>query len=192
MRSHLEGEARMIWDSAGLRCEITVPAARVLAAGPVEDGPPTVDAAAAAPARGSETLSLKSRRVMVVEDEPLLALEIAATLQELGCEVVGPATSLPEALCLGDAEAAQLDAAVMDVNLRGHASFPIADLLARHGVAIIYVSGYASLAGIDAAADGPRPTLLRKPLHDGDLANALRHALAQRERDRIIEVRVSS
>ena len=189
VRSHLEGEAHMTWAPGGLHCAITAPAGRVLAAVAAEDGAAGGDAAAG-PVVEPEAICLLGRRVLVVEDEPLLALEIAATLHELGCEVVGPAPALAEALRLVQAEVSAvggrpLDAAVMDVNLRGQPSFPIADLVARHGVAVIFVSGYGTLpaAGGSQAEGGHAtraPILLHKPLRDGDLADALRRALAWR------------
>ncbi len=188
MRSHLDGEAHMIWEEQGLRCEITAPAARLLAMVPPDDPAPVQDGHAAYAVSDLDTELLHGRRVMVVEDEPLLALEIGATLQQLGCELVGPASTLAEALRLAAVEAADLDAVVMDVNLRGQASFPIADLLAGQSVVVIYVSGYGTLPE-PSSNTMEAPLLLRKPLRDGELAAALRHALGRRERDRIIDRR---
>jgi PAS domain S-box-containing protein len=174
-RGQLGGNATFHWDPEGLSCDILLPAERVLAAG----------AAAAEEAHGTASaglasdpaaVSLRGRRVLLVEDEPLVALEAAAALEELGCEVVGPAATLEEALRLAASEAPRLDVAVLDVNLGGRASFPVADLLAGHGVPVVHVTGYGSLPGGREAGAGA--LLLNKPLRDGQLTLALRRAIA--------------
>jgi CheY-like chemotaxis protein len=112
--------------------------------------------------------------VLVVEDEPLVALELASLLEETGCDVVGPAATLAGALDLAGAQAARLDAAVLDANLNGHSSLPVAELLARNGVPVIFVTGYSSLPP-GAAGNA---VLLSKPLRDGDLLAVLERVLA--------------
>lgn len=184
MRGHLDGGAQMIWQKEGLHCEISMPTARVLATDASENPASAKNLHAADAEAGSAGQLLDGRRIMVVEDEPLLALEIGATLQQIGCELVGPASTLAEALRLADSEASSLDAAVMDVNLRGETSFPVAEVLASYGVPVIYVSGYGTLPPASIAAMDQAPFLLRKPLRDGDLAAALRLLLVRRaERD---------
>ena len=76
-------------------------------------------------------------------------------------------------LALAEAQAPRLDAAVLDANLHGHSSGPVAELLARRLVPVIYVTGYSSLPpGLGNAV------LLSKPLRDGDLLAALDRVLA--------------
>jgi PAS domain S-box-containing protein len=178
VRGQLGGRAEFAWEVQGLGCDITLPAAKVLAlpAAGAEEAPHAAGQPPAGPDPAS--VSLRGRRVLLVEDEPLVALESAAALAELGCEVVGPAGTLEEALRLAAAEAEGLDAAVLDVNLAGRASFPVADLLAGRGVPVIHVTGYGTLPGARAEGDGP--LLLNKPLRDGQLALALRRAIASR------------
>ena len=72
------------------------------------------------------------RRVLLVEDEMIVAWLLVDMLDDLGCAIVGPATSVNQALAMIDAEA--IDAAVLDVNLNGQMSYPIADVLAARGV----------------------------------------------------------
>jgi CheY-like chemotaxis protein len=110
-----------------------------------------------------------------VEDEQIVALEMAASLAELGCEVIGPAGTLEEGLRLAVSEGSGLDAAVLDVNLQGRASFPIADVLSGFGVPIVYATGYSSMPPGRSSDASP---LLSKPLQPGQLAATLRHALA--------------
>jgi len=178
-RGQLAGTAEFHWEPEGLRCEVALPAARVLASG---------GAAARAQEAGEQDpmaeaagISLRGRRVLLVEDEPLVALETASALADLGCVVVGPAATLEEGLRLAGAERERLDAAVLDVNLAGRASFPVADLLAGAGVPVIHVTGYGTLPPTQAEG-AAAPLLLTKPLADGELASALRRAIAARSR----------
>jgi CheY-like chemotaxis protein len=83
---------------------------------------------------------LKGLRVLVVEDEMLVALDLAAMLSGLGCVVVGPAPNAAAALKF--AQTAPLQGAILDVNLRGQPSFDLADELGRIGVPIIFATGY--------------------------------------------------
>lgn len=185
VRGHLDGTVRTTWEHEGLHCAISAPASRALAT-PAQGGPTTGHDTAAHDTPTPEANMLAGCRVMVVEDEPLVALQMEAILEDLGCEPVGPAATLAEALQLAGREGPRLDAAVMDVNLRGQASFPIAEVLAGYGVAVIYVTGYGSLPAASTAKNEPAPTLLQKPLRDGDLERALhavleaRHATRQR------------
>lgn len=82
------------------------------------------------------------RRVLVVEDEVIVALLVEDMLAELGHEVVGLATSLEEAMRLAGTLA--IDLAILDINLDGRASFPVAELLARRGVPFLFATGYAA------------------------------------------------
>jgi CheY-like chemotaxis protein len=85
-------------------------------------------------------LSSGSARILVVEDEYFLADALADALTALGAEVVGPISGLAEALEL--AEAAAIDGAILDINLRGEMVFPLADALADKGVAYVFATGY--------------------------------------------------
>jgi DNA-binding NarL/FixJ family response regulator len=105
-----------------------------------------------------------------------VAMEMENTLRRLGCEVVGPAATLEEALRLAQAEAGRIDAAVLDVNLAGRPSFPVADLLAGRGVPVVFATGYGDLP--DGRATGGPSVLLRKPLGRGELEAALSRMLA--------------
>ena len=176
VRSQLGGDVGRDWAPGGLHCEIVIPADRALAAASADD--PVRGAAASAPETapgGIEPAGLDGRRVLVVEDEPLVALDIATTLEDAGCEVVGPAATLQEALDL--AEAQTVDAAVLDGNLRGESSHPVAALLFARSVPVIYVTGYSSLpSGVPEGAH-----LLSKPLRDGLLVDTLCEILGRNQ-----------
>ena len=107
---------------------------------------------------------LLDKRILVVEDEYLIAWEIADFLDELGCEIVGPAKNLEEAAKLAGNQ--QLDGAVLDVRLRDETSEPIAQLLDRRCIPFIVVSGYRRS---EIALDFWRAAYLCKPFDKLDL-----------------------
>jgi CheY-like chemotaxis protein len=86
--------------------------------------------------------SLKGRRVLIVEDEYFVADDIARALEKLGAVVVGPLASRDEALALF-ASQTPIDVAVLGINLRGEAIYPLADALRRRGVPFVFTTGYA-------------------------------------------------
>jgi DNA-binding NarL/FixJ family response regulator len=120
--------------------------------------------------------TLRERRVLLAEDELLVAMELEAMLRDLGCEVIGPAATVDEALHLARAEAGPLDAAVLDINLAGQASFPVADLLAGRNVPVVFATGHSDFPA--GRMRGGQSLLLRKPLGRGALAAALARLLA--------------
>jgi len=85
-------------------------------------------------------------RVLIVEDEMLVAMLIEDVILDLGHEVVGPAMRLETALEAVETE--NLDFAILDINLAGKQSFPVADLLADRGIPFIFASGYGA-AGLN-------------------------------------------
>jgi CheY-like chemotaxis protein len=84
---------------------------------------------------------LNDRRILLVEDEYLLAAEMHADLVDAGAIIIGPAASLASALRL-IAETDVIHGAVLDVNLGGQAVFPAAEILQARGVPMLFVSGY--------------------------------------------------
>ena len=101
-------------------------------------------------------MSLASRRILVVEDDMMIAVLIEEVLQELGCVVVGPVGKLDAALHLAGSET--LDAAVLDVNIRGSEVFPVAERLRIRGIPFVLASGYGDWALPDAFRRQPRLT----------------------------------
>jgi DNA-binding response OmpR family regulator len=82
-------------------------------------------------------------RILVVEDEYLLADGMQHELEKLGVLVIGPALTVATALRLLDA-ALVVDGAILDINLGGEKSFPIADALHEHSIPFVFASGYDS------------------------------------------------
>jgi CheY-like chemotaxis protein len=114
------------------------------------------------------------RRILVVEDEYLIAEHIALMLEDLGYEVVGPVPTVPEAL---EAIAAgTLDAVLLDANLGGTSSAPIATELAARRLPFVVVTGYGTLElPTSALQAAPR---VNKPFTAADLAVILAKAVA--------------
>ena len=127
-------------------------------------------------AQPSEAAKLPIRagtRVLVVEDESLVAMMLSDMLQDLGCTVVGPVGTRNGALALV-ASGAQLDLALLDVNLGGETAYEVADALAGRAVPYVFVSGYGR-SGIDPQY-GAAP-ILAKPFRPAALALAISRAL---------------
>ena len=112
-------------------------------------------------------------RILVVEDEMLVAMNIEDMLLALGHEVAGIAGRLGAALAL--AEEGGFDLALLDVNLAGEESFPLADALTARGIPFLFATGY----GMDGIAEAYRAApVLQKPFRLGDLEAALHSAAA--------------
>jgi CheY-like chemotaxis protein len=115
---------------------------------------------------------LSNRKVLVVEDEMIIAMLIEDMLDEFGCKLVGPATNVPRALELIGKES--IAVAVLDLNLDGKDTYAIADALQRKNVPFIFATGYGS-TGLRQEY-GNRP-VLQKPFQARDLETALTEAL---------------
>jgi CheY-like chemotaxis protein len=113
----------------------------------------------------------RPRRALVVEDEILVAMYVEDLLTDLGFEVVAVATELEEALPLARDKA--LDLAVLDVNLNGKLSFPVAEVLRERRIPFLFASGYGSKGLIEAYKDAVR---IQKPFRSRDLALAIARA----------------
>lgn len=105
---------------------------------------------------------------MVVEDETLIALDLAMTLEEMGAAVVGPFGTLRGAL----AGARDVDAAILDVDLGGQTVFPLADRLSASGTAILFHTARTDTAALRDRY-GPDVPILSKPARFNDLSHAL-------------------
>ena len=118
------------------------------------------------------TPDLAGRRILIVEDSPVVGPYTADLLSELGCEVVGPAPNMATARDLAENE--RFDAAIMDIHIRGERVFPLCDLLETKGVPFILTSGYADWQIPDKWEDRPK---LNKPYKLDDVRAALAELL---------------
>ena len=120
--------------------------------------------------RRQRTTRLKGSRILVVEDEVLLAMETANHLAAAGATVIGPANTLTAGLAMAASE--RIDGAVLDLNLGGQSAEPLLQFLSRMEVPFIVITGYES-AGVQV------PVLLRKPVEYPTLVETLSEQLAK-------------
>ncbi|MBX3502313.1 MAG: response regulator [Alphaproteobacteria bacterium] len=117
------------------------------------------------------TTGSRKRRVLIVEDEMLVAMLVEDILDELGLEVAGICGHLDEALKLAAGEA--VDFVLLDVNLDGKRSFPVADILRARNIPFAFATGYGGKVLEDQYAGVPT---LNKPFMFGDLKQVLEKA----------------
>jgi DNA-binding response OmpR family regulator len=116
---------------------------------------------------------LRGRRVLIVEDEMLVAMELESVLKQQGCAVLGPAHTVARALALLDHE--RPEAALLDLNLNGESAIPVAVALSAHGVPFVLVTGFRQTQSQEPELQGaPR---VDKPVDDGELVRTLARVL---------------
>ena len=122
-----------------------------------------------------ETASpLAGRRVLVVEDEPLIAMLLEDMLSDLSVEAAQMADSVPAALeAVAGLEG--VDGAILDMNLRGRSVEPVADALADRGIPFVFASGYGADGVVDRHSGAP---VLAKPFRKEALEQALIRAFS--------------
>jgi DNA-binding NarL/FixJ family response regulator len=113
-------------------------------------------------------------RVLIVEDEPLIGMDIEDAVAELGHEVVGPVAELDEALDL--AANAPIGCAIIDINIRGGHSYPVADMLLKRGLPLLLLSGYGEHTLPERLHDAAR---LPKPFTGAQLDKEIRDLFAR-------------
>ena len=122
---------------------------------------------------GHPELKLAGKRVLVVEDSFLVASSIVSMLQDLGCRVVGPFATVDDAMHAMDSQ--PVDAGVLDMNLAGTSSEPVASKLLSRGVPFFFITGYLS-----PALTNPKFAALariHKPITEASLSDALSSSL---------------
>ena len=113
-------------------------------------------------------MSGQPKRVLVVEDEVLVAMLIEDMLRELGCEITGLSSSLEDAV--ERARTATFDFAVLDVNLNGRLSFPVAEVVRGRGLPFVFATGYGAKILAQAPFDVP---VLQKPFGREELQRVI-------------------
>ncbi len=108
-------------------------------------------------------------RVLIIEDQPIIALALSDALTEMGAVVVGAAASIGDAVRL--ASTVDADAALLDLWLRDAIAYPVGDILSQRGIPFIVISGSPSTEEPAAIRDAPR---LIKPFMADELLAALR------------------
>jgi PAS domain S-box-containing protein len=155
VEGQLDGNVEFDWRPDGLRCSLSVP----LGAKP-QIFPKTDGAAERPDANGDTPLEIgPRRRVLLVEDETLIAMMMEGLLRDLDLEVVGPFGTVGDALEAIRHQA--IDAALLDVNLGGEMAYPIARLLQAKKVPFVFMTGYGSET---IAAPFTNVRVVQKPL----------------------------
>ena len=126
----------------------------------------------------AEQLSGTKPRVLIVEDEYLVALLVEDMLQTLGFEVAEIAPNINAATKA--AESGEFDVAILDVNLNGAISNPVADILTRRNIPFIFATGYGKSGPHELFAAVPS---LQKPFEDDDLERALSAVMGRVDAD---------
>ena len=121
---------------------------------------------------GGSMQEMKDCRILVVEDDTLVAWDIETTLQDAGCAVVGPAGKLAQALDL--IAAGEFDIALLDLNLGKDSSLQAADRLDEAGIPFIFLSGHSTDFLPERHRHRP---LVAKPFHPLLLMSALSDAM---------------
>ena len=116
---------------------------------------------------------LSGRRVLIVEDEIMVAWGMQDMLTQLGCAVVGPASRVDQAL--GMIEAETFDAVVLDINLNGEKSYPVADALAARSIPFVFATAY-DVSRLPIEYSGS--PVLQKPFERAKLGDTLGKLLA--------------
>ena len=118
---------------------------------------------------GRGSMALGGLRLIIVEDEAMVAMLLESLLEELGCKVVHWAANVPAAMKA--IEGKDFDGALLDVNLAGTTVYPVASALAERNVPFVFVTGYGLIDTPDARfADAH---VLKKPFQSAQLAAAL-------------------
>lgn len=112
--------------------------------------------------------ALAGHRVLIIEDEYFVASEITEVVQKAGAAVEGPYAHIEQAAAAVRSNG--FDLAVLDINLRGTLSFPIAEELHRRGVGFVFITGYTAELIPERWHHVPR---CEKPCHDDVLVSAL-------------------
>jgi PAS domain S-box-containing protein len=168
IEQQLGGRAAFDWDPKGLRCVFSIPRSEL-----------TKSSAFSLARNGLSgngvTIDLNKQdqpRVLLVEDEALVAMMIAEALADFGFRVLGPVSTASEALAA--ARERPLDAAVLDINLGDGLVYTVAEILANRGVPFVFVTGYDA-ESVDPRFDGV--PILQKPIE----RDALRKIFVQEQ-----------
>jgi two-component sensor histidine kinase/CheY-like chemotaxis protein len=167
----LDAQLDFHWDPEGLCVDIKLPHDLFVRNAGQRADTDTADLEKPAP-KGDE------RRILVVEDEEVVALELSAELSRMGWAIVGPAATLAEAQTL---LAKGVDAAVLDVNLRGRPIYPVAQALEDRDVPFVFCTGYEL---VDPEGRFPDVPVIRKPVHPAAVSAALSDLLRSRANGR--------
>jgi PAS domain S-box-containing protein len=139
VEGQLGGRTVFDWSPEGLKCVLSIPREDMTPVKERRNGSGGKESENSAPAGG---IVVSGNRIMIVEDEALVAMALRESLDEMGFSVLGPFSRIAEAMVA--LRNNQVDAAVLDVNLGGELVYPLADVLSAGRVPFIFVTGYGS------------------------------------------------
>lgn len=169
------GTTSIRYEPDGLACEIVLPLKE-------SEYPPFEFISNAHPAmeprkpreNATHGTGIKGKRILVVDDEPLIAMDIATSLADDGCIVLGPASTAEKAMAL--IETTEIDAALLDANLAGDPVDALAGALTERNVPFAFVSGYGR-EGLPKAFQ--KVALIKKPFQRAHLAEIVQQLTAE-------------
>ena len=182
IEQQLSGKAEFNWDPQGLCCVFSIPRSELAKPHSVRTLRNGADASAVngvGPVRPGE----RQPRVLLVEDEALVAMMIQETLAEFGFDVLGPVATVSEALAAARDQC--IDAAVLDINLGDDLVYTVAEILARRGVPFVFVTGYDS-DSVDARFSGI--PVLQKPIERESLQRIFANDDSPKGDDRAVAI----
>jgi CheY-like chemotaxis protein len=138
----LGGTVNLDWRAEGLHCRIEVPAAETIVSGYL----PSAQQSTMLGSAPTEGALAAGAHILVVEDEALIAAQIEDVLGDAGYVVLGPASRLAEAF--EQFYWKRPDAALLDINVAGESSFPLAEFLTAKGVPFAFCSGYGEAGAV--------------------------------------------
>jgi PAS domain S-box-containing protein len=153
IEQQLGGTAGFEWRPTGLRCTLSIPQ------GEAQSRSEAHKARAGTDGGSPQANMANSRRVLLVEDEALVAMMIQEFLSECGRAVVGPIGTAAEALAA--ARQGDFDAAILDINLGDGMAYPVAEILSARGVPFVFLTGYEADTIDDRFSAVP---ILQKPI----------------------------
>jgi PAS domain S-box-containing protein len=163
------GGARLAYDAEGVTCEIHLPVHKGKTAPPEAGASLSRHATGASLAEASMSEAVRGTRVLVVDDEPLVAMDVAGILVEAGCEVLGPAGTLSAAKAL--ISRSEFDIALLDANLGGQPVDELAAAVADRKIPFAFLTGYAREGLPQAFRNAP---MIGKPFTRKQIVDVLR------------------
>jgi PAS domain S-box-containing protein len=165
IEGQLGGQTAFDWAKEGVRCCLSVPLGNGVSSHTSGNGQ---HAAANQAAPVQRPIAVLGNRILVVEDEALVAMAIREALDALGYSVVGPCSKITEAVVA--LRHNRVDAAVLDINLGGESVYPLADILKAENIPFVFVTGYG---GEELDSRFSTVPILQKPIEPNALRNVL-------------------
>ncbi len=157
VEGQLGGQAKFQWGDAGLHCILTIPRGEKIGQPALGMREKTADEKGHGAV--ADRFVVNGNRIMIVEDEALVAMVVSDAVTELGYQVVGPFSRPPDAIAA--VKDGDIGAAILDINLAGTLVYPVAEELTLRGIPFVFVTGYG-IESIDKRfADIP---VLQKPI----------------------------